>query len=88
MTKAGETGPRGTGAARVLVTRDEVMVESAVVRNLGGPNSGVTGPDSAVGFDRTFPTRKMSKKAGPADFAVFLDGAITGDAKAEGDGFA
>ena len=66
--------------------RDEVMVESAVVLSLGGPASGVSGLGGVVGFDRAFPTRKMSKKVGAVDFAAFLCGGTTGDAKSDGDG--
>jgi hypothetical protein len=62
------------------------MVESAVVLSLGGPASGVSGPGGVVGFDRPFPTRKMSKKVGLADFAAFLNEGTTGDAKSDGDG--
>jgi hypothetical protein len=62
------------------------MVESAVVLSLGGGASGVSGPGGVVGFDRAFPTRKMSRKAGVVDLAAFLYGGITGDAKSDGDG--
>jgi len=66
--------------------RDEVMVESAVVLSLGGPASGVSGPGGVVGFDRALPKRKRSRRAGAVDFAVFLFGGATGDAKSDGDG--
>lgn len=64
------------------------MVESAVVLSLGGPTSGAGWPGGVVGFDRAFPTRKISRKAGVADFAAFLCGAAMGDAKSDGDGLA
>ena len=62
-----------------------MIVESAVVLSLGGPTSGVRG--GVVGFDRAFPTRKISRKVGAADLVPFLYGAAAGDAKSEGDGF-
>jgi hypothetical protein len=62
------------------------MVESAVVLSLGGPISGVRGLGGVDGFDRAFPPRKRSRKVGVADFAAFLHGAATGDAKSDGDG--
>ena len=87
---AAKKGPIGlweTGSVRVFATHDEVVVESAVVCSLGRPNSGVVGLVNVVSFDCAFPTRKMSNKAGPKDFTIFLEGAVTGDTKAEGDGF-
>lgn len=82
----GATGRRGVGSTCEMGARDEVMVESAVVLSLGGPASGVSGPGGVVGFGRVLPTRKRSRKAGAADFAVFLFGGTTGDAKSDGEG--
>ena len=85
--KEGPIGLQETGLVQVFATHDEMVVKSAVVHSLRGPNSGVVGLVNIVGFDRTFPTQKMSNKAGPTDFTIFLEGAVMGDSKAEGDGF-